>query len=80
MLCPKCSREIPETIKTCPFCRASLQGIVNINDDRMITERYTGKEIYYEKSSKGENKFLGIVIIGVVLLILIGIVIAVAIK
>ena len=85
MVCKNCGRPLSNGKVMCPNCGASMQTMTfqanrlgeNGKRAEYITEKLTGKQGVYEgKATEKSNAYIGLILIGLILLIIIGIAIA----
>ena len=82
MNCKRCGKAIGSDRGICPFCGAMLSQDQmatfkqmkkeNRFREKMITEKYTGKQVYYEKREEKDSKFyIWIILLGLLIFIVI---------
>lgn len=80
MVCNKCGRPLTNGKTICPNCTSSMKTMTfqtnrfgeNGNRGEYITEKLTGKQGVYEQASEEHSiSYLGLTIIGVVILIVV---------
>ena len=85
MVCNKCGRPLTNGQTICQNCSLSMNKMSfqtnkfgeNGKRGEYITEKLTGKQGVYEKASEQSKvSYLGLIIIGVIILIIVGIAIA----
>ena len=85
MICKGCGKPIANGRVICPNCGTSMQSMTfqsnRLGEDgrraEYLTEKLTGKKGVYEgKAHEHNDVFVGLIVIGIVLLIILGIALA----